>query len=157
MDIVGAGNTNASENTYGWHDASLGICLLGDGNNNFVPVSPPKSGLFLNDYVKSLVNIYTVNNEKLLIAGINSNDLIIHKQIEREDKIRLIKVDPYDACAEIIYRNGQKSKYEFYYGGSYISQQTRILEVTPKMDKISIFKFDGTERLISVDDLLVDL
>ncbi|MDN5210734.1 VCBS repeat-containing protein [Fulvivirgaceae bacterium BMA12] len=84
VDIIAAGNTNASENTYGWHDASLGLCLLGDGHNNFKAIAPSESGIFLNDDVKSLVMLNSNSGKDLLVAGVNSGKLITMKRRQRK-------------------------------------------------------------------------
>ena len=76
LDIVATGNDYASETTYGWHDASLGICLLGDGNNQFKPLSPQQNGLFLNKEVKSIQPLRLNSGEEIWLLGVNSGKLL---------------------------------------------------------------------------------
>ncbi|MDN5204329.1 VCBS repeat-containing protein [Fulvivirgaceae bacterium BMA10] len=83
LDIIMAGNTSTSENTYGWHDASLGTCLLGDGNNNFIAVPALQSGIFLNGDITSMVAIHSNANAKLLIAGVNSGKLMVLRKTDK--------------------------------------------------------------------------
>ncbi len=76
LDIIAAGNDYASETTYGWHDASLGVCLLGDGKSHFKALSPKESGLYLNKDVRSLGFLELTSGEEMLLIGVNSGKLI---------------------------------------------------------------------------------
>lgn len=76
VDIVAAGNDYASETTYGWHDASLGICLLGDGKNHFRALAPNESGLFLNQEVKSIKSFVSNSGLNIILMGVSSGKLV---------------------------------------------------------------------------------
>ncbi len=78
MDVIAAGNQFHSEYTYGAHDASLGVCLLGDGQLNFQALSPDKVGLYLNKEVRSLSTMTTNDGKRLMIVGVNNSELITY-------------------------------------------------------------------------------
>ncbi len=80
MDIIAAGNTHASENTYGWHDASVGVCLLGDGKNNFRALSPSESGIFLKGNITQLTAVRSNSGGQLLVASANSGKVEVLKK-----------------------------------------------------------------------------
>lgn len=77
MDIIAVGNNYASETTYGWHDASLGVCLMGDGKNQFVALTPAESGLFLNKDIRTIKSFETNAKQNYLLIGVNNDALII--------------------------------------------------------------------------------
>lgn len=81
LDLIMAGNHNSYEHTYGAQNTSLGICLLGNGDNEFKALSPQESGLYLNKDVKALTSIRTNSGENFLIAAVNSGEIISLKQL----------------------------------------------------------------------------
>ena len=80
LDIIAAGNDHASETTYGWHDASLGVCLLGNGKNQFRSLSAKESGLYLNKDVKSIKSLRLNSGENILLLGVNSGRLLSYER-----------------------------------------------------------------------------
>lgn len=54
QDLITAGNLYPAEIETARADASLGLVLLGNGKGNFTPLSPQKSGLYLNADVRKL-------------------------------------------------------------------------------------------------------
>lgn len=79
LDVIAAGNQFHSEYTFGAHDASLGVCLLGNGQNRFKVLRPDESGLYLNQDVRSLRTVSSINGNRLLVVGVNSGKLITYR------------------------------------------------------------------------------
>jgi enediyne biosynthesis protein E4 len=74
-DIIIAGNEYQTEVMTGRYDASYGLLLTGDGKGNFIPVLPVNSGLIIDGDVKDLKLLRTNKNERIILAGINDEQL----------------------------------------------------------------------------------
>lgn len=148
LDALLSGNQNSADPLFGNYDASNGIYLKGNGKGDLEPISTLTSGLYLNGDQKSIVNLF-VENQSVLIAGANLGTL---KAYEYQDHSlstgRTIPLQTLDAGAYITFANGTKTKVEFYYGNSYLSQSSRKFEITPLMKEIIIYDYKGEERKI---------
>jgi hypothetical protein len=147
MDLLLAGNSYASEIQYGWQDASLGLYLMGDGNGNFTAVRPEDSGLFLNRDIKGFVSLHNQKGEQLVLAAANADSLSAYTADIKLQK-KVVWAQPLDSYAEIFYRDGTKSKAEFYYGAGYLSQSSRSIEISDEVESIKMVDFSGNSRLI---------
>ncbi len=74
LDVLLVGNLYVSEIETPRNDASIGLVLLGDGENNFTPMSNQKSGIVVRGDAKKVKYIEN-NNQKLLLVT-NNNDLL---------------------------------------------------------------------------------
>ncbi len=147
MDLVIAGNSYASEIQYGWQDASLGLYLKGDGHGNFQPIMSQSSGLFLNKDIKGFSALHNTKGGKVLLAAANSDSLIaLTPNMSPINEV--IWARPLDSYAEILYRDGTKRKKEFYYGAGYLSQSSRSIEISDKIESISIVDSKGNRRIV---------
>ena len=82
-DILVAGNLYASEIETPRNDAGIGLVLLGDGKNNFVPLAPQSSGFFVPFDVKKTVPIKSGGNTYILCA-VNNGTLQFFKKNNNE-------------------------------------------------------------------------
>lgn len=73
LDLVLAGNMYDSEVETVRYDAGIGVCLLGDGNGGFSPMSVLESGFFAPGNVKSL-SILKTGPEGRLTVLVGNND-----------------------------------------------------------------------------------
>jgi len=146
MDLVLTGNLHSSEIVYGWMDASPGLLLLGDGKGNFAPVSSPQSGLFLYGDMKSLAAIYNKNGQQVMLAAANADSLKVLTQ--HNPLVKIFYANPSDVFAEIIYKDGRKTKHEFNYGAGYLSQSARAIAVNSLVQSIVVTDAAGNKRNI---------
>ncbi|WP_165869304.1 VCBS repeat-containing protein [Maribacter algicola] len=148
LDALLSGNQNSADPLFGNYDASNGILLMGNGNGNFKPIPTLNSGLYLNEDQKSIVSFYT-NEEPIILAGANQGPLKAYKfKKNSSSSNKLISLKATDAGAFITYENGNRTKMEFYYGNSYLSQSSRKFEITTPMKEVIIYDFNGTTRTI---------
>lgn len=70
LDLILGGNQSQTRIRIGKIDAGLGLILIGDGKGNFKPLSPDESGLAIKGDIKSILPIFSDNNQ-YLIFGIN--------------------------------------------------------------------------------------
>lgn len=146
LDALLSGNQNSADPLFGNYDASNGVYLSGNGDGSFKPVSTLNSGLYLNGDQKSITNFY-IGEIPNFVAGANGGTL---KAYEFKNKLstKTLPLKSTDAEAHITYKNGTKTKVEFYYGNSYLSQSSRKFEITPQMKSVVIYDYNGAKRTI---------
>ncbi len=62
--------------------------------------------------------------------------------------MRIGWIDPGDAYATITLKNGEIYKEEFQYGSTYLSQSSRFLNVTQKIERITVTDSKGETRIL---------
>ncbi|MRI01122.1 hypothetical protein GH721_11330 [Kriegella sp. EG-1] len=80
-DILVAGNLYVSEIETTRNDAGVGLLLIGNGKNDFTPISPKESGFFMPYDVKKLVPIKT-STETHYIGAVNNGSIQSFKLIK---------------------------------------------------------------------------
>jgi enediyne biosynthesis protein E4 len=147
MDLIVAGNSHSNEVVYGWMDASLGVLLKGDGKGNFKAVQPEKSGLFLSSDIRGLTSLYDNRGNEIILAAANSDSLTVLRPEKKADA-KIFFAGPLDAYAEIEYKNGHKTKQEFYYGCGYLSQSARAIQINNLVKSVQVVDTKGNKRNI---------
>ncbi|MDW3194449.1 MAG: CRTAC1 family protein [Cytophagales bacterium] len=71
LDMLAVGNDYAAETHFGRYDASLGVCLLGDGKGNLEWLDPAESGFVLAGQASEMI----LTGDKLMV-GVNDKDLV---------------------------------------------------------------------------------
>jgi len=79
-DILLAGNDSWTRIKFGSYDASRGVLLLGDGNNNFNYLAQPRSGLSLRGNVRTLQSINTGKSIGIIAAINDGNAVMIERK-----------------------------------------------------------------------------
>ena len=72
LDALLIGNNYSGEATIGNHDAGIGLCLLGDGQGGFNPISVDESGFFVDGDAKDIKLMIDDKKHVLVLVGINS-------------------------------------------------------------------------------------
>ncbi|MDH5414791.1 MAG: VCBS repeat-containing protein, partial [Flavobacteriaceae bacterium] len=148
LDALLSGNQNSADPLFGNYDASNGIFLKGHGNGDLEPVSTLETGLYLNGDQKSIVNLF-IENSQVLVAGANQGVLKAYEyKAHTGISNKILTLESLDAGAFITFTNGQKTKLEFYYGNSYLSQSSRKFEILPVMKEVVIYDYNGVTRKI---------
>ncbi|CAN5391878.1 hypothetical protein BH11BAC5_BH11BAC5_47340 [soil metagenome] len=148
LDVLLTGNDYGMEPYSGRHDAFNGLCLKGDGKGNFAATTLQQSGFFVKGDAKGLATIHTAKNEDLILSTQNQDSLKVFAQTitDHDNTSRWVSLQPEDACADIIYKNGKKRRMEFYYGSTYLSQSTRKIKWDAGIAKMVITNFRGIQR-----------
>jgi hypothetical protein len=81
LDLVVAGNLFTSEVETPRNDAGIGLLLLGDGRNNFSPVSAMESGLVVPHDVKKMA-VLPSKEKSLILFGINDGPMQFYSMNE---------------------------------------------------------------------------
>ncbi len=143
IDVLAVGNSFSTEVQTGRYDALGSLLLAGDGHSAFNVVS----SMQLRGDNKSIVEMYNVAGEPLIVVGVNSDSIQVFTQ--HNSFARKIKIEPYDQYAIIKEKNGKIYRQEFYYGSTYLSQSERALTVSHSIQSVEIFNTKGSKRTIN--------
>lgn len=147
LDLLLIGNSYATEVLTGWYDALIGLYLKGDGKGSFEPVNASQSGFVVKEDGKALTEITSANGEPLILAAVNQGPLRVFKPLNAGSGLQ-IKLEPDDAYGVVNFKDGEKQHYEFYYGGSYLSQGSRTWQIPSKATAVTIYNYKGNGRSI---------
>jgi hypothetical protein len=75
LDALLVGNDYTAESNGGWHDASTGVFLKGDGNGGFIAISSATSGFYSNGDNRDITILNNINNQLTIWVGRNSGRL----------------------------------------------------------------------------------
>lgn len=145
LDILLAGNSYAMEVTTGRYDALNGLYLKGNGKGAFKTM--PGSGFFVAGDAKGMATLEGAKGEKLILVTQNKDDLKTFS-FARSDKSQSLALQPLDAWADIIYKDGSRARKEFYYGSAYFSQSARNFSLDDDIKAVIIHNYSGSSRKI---------
>jgi hypothetical protein len=143
LDVLINGNDFGTAIGIGHYDAFNGLLLKGDGAGGFSPLTMQQSGICIPGNGKAVVKMRGANGDYLIAASQNKNVLKVYA-LNRS--ARNIALEPADAYAMILYKNGKTEKREFYYGSSFLSQSARFLTVDSTMASVTITDSRGRQR-----------
>ncbi|MDQ2720209.1 MAG: VCBS repeat-containing protein [Bacteroidota bacterium] len=148
LDVLMVGNDYGMDPYSGRHDAFNGLCLKGDGKGNFSSTTIAQSGFFVKGDAKGLAKIHTAKNEDIIVATQNQDSLMVYSKNDQYKKniLKWISLKPDDFCADVILNDGRKTRVEFYYGSTFLSQSSRKFAIEKNMKKIIITNFKGIKR-----------
>jgi len=148
LDLLIVGNSYATETLTGYYDASIGTCLMGDGKGKFSVVAPKKSGFAVNGDAKGMACLLAGNSKPLVLVSVNRDSLQVFGA-NTESNFQIIKVEPTDAYAELVFKNGTRRREEIYYGSSYLSQSCRTL-ISKNLQAVTITDSKGKCRQVKL-------
>ena len=148
LDILVTGNQYSAEPVFGNYDALEGIVLMGDGRGGFSVIPTSESGLFLNGDQKSIA-MMSVGETPIVVSGANSGSLRAHRyRPMASENAETVALQPNDTFAEITWDDGHKTKREFYYGSTYLSQAARRIELLDNMKAVIIYDSQGRKKKV---------
>jgi len=145
LDLLINGNDFGTDVSIGRYDALNGLLLKGKGKGGFTPLSIAHSGIYLPGDGKALVKLKSANKSYLMAASEHLGPLRI---FQLNANISMLPLDDTDQSAVVTYKNGSRTKQEFYYGSSFLSQSSRFILINDKMAQVSIKNNSGKSRLI---------
>lgn len=150
-DVLLAGNSYASETYSGWYDASVGTLLLGNGKGSFSAVSNERAGLSLDRDAKALAQVLA-GNETWIVATNNNGPVQVLRESTGKGHFSSIAPGPMEAYGIVNLTDGRKQKIEFYYGGGYLSQSSRILYLPREYERLEIYSYSGkVSKVVKAD------
>ncbi len=148
LDALLVGNSYATEVSSGQYDASLGLMLKGNGQGGFTASSTVDAGLVAKDDARAIARVNGVAHPFYLVSN---NDGTLQKY-HHQKKQNWFLPGPHDASLQMKRTDGGQTRYEFYYGSSYLSQSSRAVAIPADVTEIKIIRYDG-----SVAEELVEL
>ena len=147
LDVAMTGNDYGTDVSIGRYDALNGLVLTGDGRGNFTPQSIQQSGLYIPGNGKALVKLRS--GRGYWLAASQNNDKL--KLFALKKPLKTVPTKPTDASALLTDKQGRRTKYELYYGSSFLSQSSRFIPVNPRtVSQIRVADYKGQSRVLSV-------
>ena len=144
-DVLLSGNDYGTEVRVGRYDAFNGLVLKGDGKGGFTPLRMTESGVNIPGNGKGVAKLLGSDSCYLVAASQNRDAM---KLFKLNHKVKMLRLLPGDVSAIISLNDGRKTKQEFYYGASFLSQSSRMMEMDPRVKSIEIFNYRGERRII---------
>ena len=142
LDLLLTGNDYGPEPGIGQYDAALGLVLLNNGNGQFNALTPQQSGLFLNGDMRGASRMKLGEKPAYLIA--QNNGAVFGFQYMNAPYNQKWYLPPANAFKAIaVLKNGRQQVHEFYFGASYLSQQSRALSLPVGIQSLTVYGFRG--------------
>ncbi len=145
LDVAMIGNDYGNEVFTGRYDAFTGLVLVGDGHGSFKVIPTAQSGFQVDGDAKALARL-TRKDSQLFLGTQNIDSLKVYSV---PNSGQLFKPQPMDSWAELIYTTGKKERVEFYYGSGYLSQSSRVMQITKDVKEIIVHDFKGQSRTVT--------
>jgi len=146
LDLIMVGNDFGMEPFTGRHDAFMGLYMKGNGKGSFAPLSVANSGIYIAGDGKGLASVQSAKGGGVLVATQNQDSIKAFRKTGVNSARRYIKLKADDFYADITLKNGGKKHIEFYYGSTYLSQSSRILELDANIAEVTITSYNGRKR-----------
>ncbi|HSB93664.1 MAG TPA: VCBS repeat-containing protein, partial [Flavitalea sp.] len=143
LDVLLAGNDYGTEVSVGRYDAFNGLLLKGNGKGQFKVVPLAESGVFLPGNAKALVRFLGRGDTYQVLGSQNRGRIKVFRLNENGKSIRIAKDEN---SAVVTLKNGQKQKWEFPIGSSFLSQSSRFLKVSDQVQSVTISGYKGNNR-----------
>lgn len=150
LDLLMVGNWYGPNLRTGRLAAFTGAHLQGDDTGAFSVEDGTESGFFVDGDAKAAARVETGEGSSLVVVTQNDGPVAVFRPRRREPK-SAIEVRPLDVKADIRYRDGGTRRKEFYYGSGYLSQSSRTLRISTRVDEVVIYDAQGNRRTVSVD------
>ena len=134
LDVVMVGNDFGMELLQGRADAFNGLVLKNLGNGNFKAIELNESGFSVPGDARALTKINLANNKELILASQNKGELKVFDS--KADRTKIIYPQKGETKAQIVFKNGQKRLQEFYWGHSFLSQQTNSIAMDKNIQEV---------------------
>lgn len=156
-DLILIGNNYSPEVVNGRYDASIGTVLINKGKMDFQSMPPARSGFFVDGDGKALVRMELTGNKSALLASRNNEPVRSHL-IESYNNLKRLFLKSDEVSVMLFLADGKRQKVEFPYGGSYLSQSSRSIVITPQITKVEFFDMRGqSTRQIDVNSLIANV
>lgn len=153
LDLLVSGNQYDIEPFIGQNDASIGYCLLGDGNGDFSVMKPNESGLSLSGSAKGAAVLNLNDGSSVVLVGMNSGKLKVYQN--ENIGLDAVELQPDDAHALINTKEGKQIRMEFPYGNSYLGNSSRKLKyLKADVSEIRITNYKGETRTLNLSESL---
>ena len=148
QDLILIGNSMHEETIFGFYDASFGNVLHNQGNFKWAPLDPSKSGFNAEGDVRSLVNYIGRDGKETFVMTENGGPVKMY--VAQNDARKALIHAEADDWYLIYTVDGRITKRELYYGAGFLSASSRIVGVPGQVDKVEVYKYNGTMRTVDL-------
>lgn len=136
LDLMMVGNDYGMELLQGRADAFDGLVLKNMGNNQFKSIELDQSHFYIPNDARALTHINLANGKQLFLATQNKGAMKVFslKNTETTQNLKLktqnskpIPLSKNEVKALFLLKNGQKRLTEFYWGSTFLSQESRSI------------------------------
>ncbi len=139
-DMMLVGNDFGMETGEGRADALNGLVLLNKGGKDFRPIGFERSGLLVPGDARGLTRV-RIGGAMYLIATQNRKPLTLFK-LPTLDSV-IVKLNPDEVSAMVIWKDDRKQKFEFSMGSTFISQDSRSWDPPRGFQRITFMNAKG--------------
>ena len=137
LDLLMVGNDFGMELLQGRADAFDGLVLKNMGKNQFKSIELDQSHFYVPNDARALTRI-VVNGKELILATQNKGMMKVFS-INNEEKTQSTPLSKHEVKAIFSLKNGQKRAQEFYWGSTFLSQESRSVRLDPMVQEVSFF------------------
>lgn len=137
LDIMMVGNDFGMELMQGRADAFYGLVLKNDGNNQFRAIELEESHFYVPGDARALTRVTLANQQEIILSTQNRAPLKVFKS--RAVASRSIALNPHEVKAQITYKNGMQQIREFFWGSTFLSQESRNISFTENIMEITFY------------------
>jgi hypothetical protein len=142
LDLLMVGNDYGMELLQGRADASNGVVLRNLGGGQFAAIELEDSRFSVPFDARALAQIGLADGRNLVVATQNRAPMRVFAP---RRAAKFLPLKPNETHALLTLQNGQQQRREFYWGGTFLSQSSRRLELSSSVREIALF--DGKNNL----------
>ncbi|NJN34295.1 MAG: VCBS repeat-containing protein [Saprospiraceae bacterium] len=133
LDLILIGNDYGMELLQGRADAFNGLILKNLGSHKFEPLSLNETGFCVPADARALSFLHRADGQPLILATQNRARLKVF--VSKNKALKVVRPQKGHNYADIILKNGQKRRHEFYYGHSFLSQHPLSISIDDSVER----------------------
>jgi hypothetical protein len=137
LDVLLVGNDYGMELLQGRADAFNGLVLKNMGQQNFKPLTLEETHFYVPNDAKSLTRVAIGQQKELIVASQNKGAFKVFAP--KTPAVHLLLVLPNEVKAIITFKNGQRQLKEFYRGSTFLSQESRTIQINNAIQSIDFY------------------
>lgn len=145
--VLMVGNFHGNESVTGRYDASFGTHLE-VSQGHFKIRSLAESGFLVPGEGRALSTVVDKNGESLLLVSQHGDSLIVFRQRYNVAPIPTVRLGLLDFKVKVEMEDGRSFIKEFGYGHGYLSQESRLMQLYPKYQKVTVWDYGGRSRVL---------
>lgn len=142
LDLVMVGNDYGMELLQGRADAFDGLILKNMGKNQFKPIELDESHFYVPNDARALTRVGLANGKELILATQNKGALKAFSLATKQNA-KNIPLSKNEVKAVFSLKNGQKRAQEFYWGSTFLSQESRSVRLDSEIQEVLFYDKDN--------------
>ncbi len=138
LDLIIVGNNYVQDVVHGRYDASVGSVLINQGSNTFKSLTTDQTNFEVKGDARAIARIELSDGNSSLLVSQNNDSLKLFT-INNYRGAKRILVENHETSAILKLSNGSQRRVEFTVGGSYLSQNSKSIVITPSVERIEFF------------------